>query len=122
MMVRPKAATIQMLAGVLAPGVSQPGYVVSAHKTSIAGNAAATTTALFGGVFAIGVAAQFFRSEADMSALALGLCGGLLLGGVLFALAARCLALSLSLCRPVSYTAAEMKRSLASHACPGERS
>jgi cation/acetate symporter len=41
--------------------------------------------ALFGGVFAIGLAAAFFRGEAEMSTLALGLCGGCLVSGVLFA-------------------------------------
>jgi cation/acetate symporter len=76
---------VPTLAGVFAPRTWQLGRATSARDTSVAANAAATTTALFGGVFALGFASLFFRSEADMSAPALGLCGGLLLGGVLFA-------------------------------------
>ena len=40
---------------------------------------------MFGGVFAIAIAAAFFRSEGEMSALALGLCGGCVVGGILIA-------------------------------------
>ena len=60
-------------------------FAVAGRRITNAQNTAATVAALFGGVFAVGLAAAFFRGEAEMSALALGLCGGSLVSGVLFA-------------------------------------
>jgi cation/acetate symporter len=79
------ALAVPGLAAMFAPTASRAEFAVGGRKLSVAASATATAAALFGSVFAIGLAALFFRSEAQMSALALGLCGGLLLSGVLFA-------------------------------------
>jgi cation/acetate symporter len=79
------ALGIPALVAMVTPTIAHGQFAVAARNVSVAANAAATATALFGSVFAIGVGALFFRSEAEMSGLALGLAGGLLLSGALFA-------------------------------------
>lgn len=79
------ALVIPAAAGMLAPTVSRSGFAVGDRGISAAANASAASVALFGGVFAIGLSAAFFRSEAEASGLALGLAGGMLVGNVVLA-------------------------------------
>lgn len=79
------ALAVPALAAVTAPTISHAEFAFAGRKLSAGVNAAATAIGLFGSVFAIGIAALVVRSEAQMAALALGLCGGCLLSGILFA-------------------------------------
>ena len=79
------ALLVPALAALSARTISPIQFAVAGRRIANAENTAATAAALFGGAFTIGLAAAFFRSEAEMSALALGLCGGCLVSGVLFA-------------------------------------
>jgi cation/acetate symporter len=79
------ALIVPAAAALLAPTVSRVEFAVAGRGISAAANASAAAVSLFGGVFAVGLAAAFFRSETEASALALGLCGGALVGNVLLA-------------------------------------
>ena len=72
-------AAVALAARTISPGA----FALAGRDVALEANAAASAVAAFGGVFAIAIAAALFRSEAEMSALALGLCGGLVVGGVL---------------------------------------
>lgn len=79
------ALAVPALASISTRTVSLTEFAVAGRSLGPAENAMAASAGLFGAVFAVGLAAAFFRSEAEMAALALGLAGGLLVGGVLFA-------------------------------------
>lgn len=70
---------------VCAPTVSTATFAVARRRVSVAANASAAALALFGGVFAVAIAAASFRSAAEATALALGLCGGLALANMVVA-------------------------------------
>ena len=65
--------------------ISPGEFALAGRNVALGVNAAVSAIAAFGGVFSIAIAAAFFRSEGQMSALALGLCGGLVVGGILLA-------------------------------------
>jgi len=73
------------VAAISARTVSLTEFAVANRQVTTAESTMAGAAGLFGAVFAIGIAAAFFGSEPQMSALALGLCGGCLVGGVLVA-------------------------------------
>lgn len=77
------ALLLPPLVAISARTVSLTEFAVAGRTIGPAEDAMAASIGMFGGVFAIGLAAAFFRGEAQSSALALGLCGGLLLSGVL---------------------------------------
>lgn len=79
------ALAIPMLVAISARTVSLTEFAVAGRQIGAAEDAMAASTGIFGAVFAIGLAAAFFRGETQGSALALGLCGGLLASGVLIA-------------------------------------
>jgi cation/acetate symporter len=79
------ALLVPALAAISTRTVSPTEFGVADRQIALAANAMAGTVGLFGAVFAVGLAAALFRGEAEMSTLALGLCGGCLVGGVLFA-------------------------------------
>ena len=84
-MVTAFALLVPALAAIPTRTNSSTEFGVADRQVAMAENAMAGSAGLFGAVFAVGLAAAFFRSEAEMSTLALGLCGGCLAGGVLFA-------------------------------------
>jgi cation/acetate symporter len=65
--------------------ISPGEFALAGRNVALGVNAAVSAIAAFGGVFSIAIAAAFFRGEGQMSALALGLCGGLVVGGILLA-------------------------------------
>ena len=73
------------IVAISAPTMSARIFAVAAREVPVANSTMAGVAALFGSVFAIGLGAAFFRSEAEMSALAIGLCGGIFASGVLIA-------------------------------------
>ena len=79
------ALALPAVAAISTRTVSLRKFAVADRQVTMADSATASAVAFFGAVFAIGLSAAFFRSEAEMSALALGLCGGCLVCGVLFA-------------------------------------
>lgn len=76
---------VPAVVAVCAPTVSRAIFAVAGRRVSVSANASAIALALFGGVFAVGLAAASFRSAAEAAALALGLCGGLALANLLVA-------------------------------------
>lgn len=79
------ALAVPAVAAISTRTVSLSAFAVADRQVTVSDNATASAVAMFGAVFAIGLGAAFFRSEAELSALVLGLCGGCLVGGVLFA-------------------------------------
>ena len=65
--------------------ISPGEFSLAGRNVTLGVNAVTSAIAIFGGVFAMAIAAAFFRSEGQMAALALGLCGGLMVGGILIA-------------------------------------
>ena len=65
--------------------ISSGEFALAGRNVALGENAVTAATAIFGGVFAIAIAAASFRSEGEMSALVLGLCGGCLIAGILTA-------------------------------------
>jgi len=63
--------------------ISLAEFALAGRNVTFADNAVTSAIALFGGVFAIAIAAALFRSEREMASLALGLTGGCLVAGVL---------------------------------------
>lgn len=84
-MVAAFALAVPPLAAISTRTVSLTEFAVCGRRLGLAEDASAAAVGLFGSVFAVGLAAAFFRSGAEASALALGLCGGFLVSAVLFA-------------------------------------
>lgn len=79
------ALAVPALASISTRTVSLSEFAVAGRQLGPAESTMAASAGLFGAVFMIGLTAAFFRSEAEMTALALGLAGGVLMSGVLFA-------------------------------------
>lgn len=79
------ALVVPACAAVAARTVSPTVFATAARQLSAAENTMAAAVALCGGAFAAGLAASFVRDGGEAAALLLGLCGGCLLGGALFA-------------------------------------
>lgn len=79
------ALALPALAAIPARTVSLTEFAVAGRGLRPAENAASASTGMLGAVFTVGLAAAFLRGEAEMSALAIGMTGGLLVGGVLIA-------------------------------------
>jgi cation/acetate symporter len=79
------ALAVPAFAAIPSRTVSLTEFAVAGRRLTAAENTMAATAGLFGGVFPVGLGAAFFRSEAEASALVLGLAGGCLLSGVLLA-------------------------------------
>lgn len=71
------------IAAVSARTMSTRIFAVAARQVDVADNAMASVVALAGSVFTAGLAARALYSEAEASALAIGLCAGISIGGVL---------------------------------------
>ena len=76
---------VPAVVAIAARTISSGEFALAGRNVALGENAAAAATAIFGGVFAIAIAAASFRSASEMSALVLGLCGGCLIAGVLTA-------------------------------------
>ena len=79
------ALTVPVGVAIAVRTISPGEFALASRDVALAANASASAIAIFGGVFAIALAAAFFRSEGEMSAMALGLCGGTMVGGILIA-------------------------------------
>ena len=56
--------------------ISLAEFALAGRNVALGDNAVTSAIAMFGGVFAIAIAAALFRSEGEMASLALGLAGG----------------------------------------------
>ena len=76
---------VPAVVAIAARTVSSGEFALAGRNVALGENAVTAAIAIFGGVFAIAIAAASFRSEGEMSALVLGLCGGCLIAGILTA-------------------------------------
>ena len=76
---------VPAVVAIAARTISSGEFALAGRNVALGENAVTAATAIFGGVFAIAIAAASFRSEGEMSALVLGLCGGCLIAGILTA-------------------------------------
>ena len=65
--------------------ISLAEFALAGRNVALGDNAVTSAIATFGSVFTIAIAAALFRSQGEMASLALGLCGGCLVAGVLIA-------------------------------------